>query len=181
MFSFEHMGCDDLGLKWFKTRLSPKKLMKTLVKWQTGLDWNTNYFENHDQPRFVSRFADSEGFREKCSMMMAGLTMTLRGTPFVYQGQELGMTNGDFRCLRQIQDVESHGVDKMAKALHIPAAMRWNMIRRGTRDNARTPMQWDDSPNAGFTSGRPWLRVNRNFRQLNAKKDMQNPGGVFAF
>ena len=181
VFSFEHMGCDDLGLKWFKTRLSPKKLMKTLVKWQTGLDWNTNYFENHDQPRFISRFADSEGFREKCSMMMAGLLMTLRGTPFVYEGQEFGMTNGDFRCLKQIQDVESHGVDKMARDLHIPAAMRWNMIRRGTRDNARTPVQWDDSPNAGFTTGKPWLRINRNYKTVNAARDMADPNGVFAF
>ena len=91
------------------------------------------------------------------------------------------MTNGDFRCLKQIQDVESHGVDKMAKDLHIPAAIRWNMIRRGTRDNARTPMQWDGSLNAGFTTGRPWLRVNRNYRQINAAKDMANPNGVFAF
>jgi oligo-1,6-glucosidase len=176
------MGCDDIGLKWFKTRLRPKKLMKTLVKWQTGLDWNTNYFENHDQPRFVSRFADSEGFREKCSMMMAGLLMTLRGTPFVYQGQEIGMTNGDFRCLKQIQDVESHGVDAMARdALHIPAKMRWNMIRRGTRDNARTPMQWDNSLNAGFTTGKPWLRVNRNHKKINVMADRADENSVFSF
>ena len=182
VFSFEHMGCDDLGLKWFKTRLRPKKLMKTLVKWQTGLDWNTNYFENHDQPRFISRFADSEPFREKCSMMMAGLLLTLRGTPFIYQGQEIGMTNGDFRCLKQIQDVESHGVDAMARdTLYIPAKMRWDMIRRGTRDNARTPMQWDDSQSAGFTTGKPWLRVNRNHKTLNAAADKADENGVFAF
>jgi hypothetical protein len=182
VFSFEHMGCDDLGLKWFKTRLSPKRLMKTLVKWQTGLAWNTNYFENHDQPRFISRFADSEGYREKCSMMMAGLLLTLRGTPFIYEGQEIGMTNGDFRCLKQIQDVESHGVEVMARdMLHIPKKIRWNMIRKGTRDNARTPMQWDASANAGFTTGRPWLRVNGNHKKVNVAADKADPNGVFAF
>jgi glycosidase len=92
------------------------------------------------------------------------------------------MTNGDFRCLKQIQDVESHGVDKMAKEmLHIPAGIRWNMIRRGTRDNARTPVQWTPGTNAGFTSGKPWLRINRNHTTVNAETDMANPNGVFAF
>ena len=92
------------------------------------------------------------------------------------------MTNGDFRCLKQIQDVESHGVDAMARdMLHIPKKMRWNMIRRGTRDNARTPVQWDNSPNAGFTTGKPWLRVNQNYHKLNVAADKADPNGVFAF
>ena len=181
VFSFEHMGCDDIGLKWFKTRLRPKRLQKILVDWQTGVDWNTIYFENHDQPRFISRFDDSAAFRAECSTMMAGLQMTLRGTPFVYQGQEIGMTNGDFAGLHEIQDVESHGVEAMAKGLHIPASIRWKMIARGSRDNGRTPVQWDDSPNAGFTTGTPWLKVNGNYKTLNAKADKADPYGVFAF
>jgi oligo-1,6-glucosidase len=114
--------------------------------------------------------------------MMAGLLLTLRGTPFIYQGQEIGMTNGDFRCLKQIQDVESHGVEVMARdMLHIPAKIRWNMIRRGTRDNARTPMQWDATANAGFTTGKPWLRVNKNHSFLNVEADKADANGVFAF
>ena len=182
VFSFQHMGCDDLGLKWFKTRLSPKRLMKTLVTWQQQVAWNTNYFENHDQPRFISRFSDSAGYRAECSMMMAGLLLTLRGTPFIYQGQEIGMTNGDFADLHEIQDVESHGVEAMARdMLHIPKSIRWNMIRRSTRDNARTPMQWDDSANAGFTAGTPWLKVNENYKTVNAKASLADPYGVFAF
>ena len=181
VFSFEHMGCDDLGLKWFKTRLSPKRLMKTLVKWQTGLSWNTNYFENHDQPRFISRFADSDGFRREASTMMAGLIMTLRGTPFIHEGQEIGMTNGNFRCLKQIQDIESHTVNEMAKSLGIPAKMRWNMIRRSTRDNGRMPMQWSDEKNAGFTTGKPWLKVNGDYKEVNVKREQADPDGVLNF
>ena len=181
VFSFEHMGCDDLGLKWFKTRLRPQRLMKILNKWQTGLNWNTVYFENHDQPRFISRFRDSGPFRKECSKMMAGLVMTLRGTPFVYEGQEFGMTNGDFANLQEIQDVESHGVEAMAKNLHIPKGMRWRMIRRGTRDNARTPVQWSPETNAGFTTGKPWLKINGNYPQVNAQTDMADSDSVFAF
>ena len=181
VFSFEHMGCDDLGLKWFKTRLRPKKLMRSLVKWQTGLDWNTNYFENHDQPRFISRFADADGFRREASTMMAGLTMTLRGTPFIHEGQEIGMTNGNFRCLKQIQDIESHTVNEMARHLGIPAKMRWDMIRRGTRDNGRMPMQWSDGQNAGFTTGKPWLKINGDYKQVNVAKEQADPDGVLRF
>ena len=113
--------------------------------------------------------------------MMAGLEMTLRGTPFIHEGQEIGMTNGNFRCLKQIQDIESHTVDAMAKSMGIPAKMCWNMIRRGTRDNGRMPMQWSDEKNAGFTTGKPWLRINRNHTTVNAETDMTNPNGVFAF
>ena len=181
VFSFEHMGCDDLGLKWFKTRLSPKRLMKTLVKWQTGLSWNTNYFENHDQPRFISRFSDSDGFRREASTMMAGLEMTLRGTPFIHEGQEIGMTNGNFRCLKQIQDIESHTVNEMAKRLGIPTKLRWNMIRRGTRDNGRMPMQWSDEKNAGFTTGKPWLKINGDYKEVNVAKEQLDPDGVLNF
>ncbi len=181
LFSFEHMGCDDLGLKWFKTRLSPKKLMTTLDKWQRELHWNAWYFENHDQPRFVSRFPDGEKHRFACSTMMAGLLMTLRGTPYMHEGQEIGMVNGDFANLDEIQDVESHTVWEMAKRLGIPKGMRWKMIQRTSRDNGRTPMQWNDDENAGFTTGTPWLKINGNYRQVNAAKEMADEKGILAF
>ena len=181
LFSFEHMGCDDLGLKWFKWRFSPKKLMNTLDKWQRELSWNAWYFENHDQPRFVSRIPGGEENREKCSMMMAGLQLTLRGTPYIYQGQEIGMLNGDFLSLDEIQDVESHTVNAMAIKLHIPKKMRWNMLRRGSRDNGRTPVQWDDSENAGFTTGKPWLKVNANHKYINARRELEKEDGIRAF
>ena len=181
VFAFQHMECDQIALKWFKTWLSPKRLMKCLVKWQTELDWNACYFENHDQPRFISRFTDSKGFREKASTMMAGLQMTLRGTPYIYEGQEIGMENGDFADLSEVQDIESHNIYAMAKKLCIPKSIRWKMIRRTSRDNARTPMQWNDSPNAGFTTGKPWLKVNGNYREVNVAKDTADETGVFAF
>ena len=181
VFSFEHMECDQVFVKWFKTRLSPRRLMKTLTKWQTGLSWNACYFENHDQPRFISRFSDSAGYRVEASKMMAGLLMTLRGTPFVFEGQEIGMTNGDFAELSQVMDIESHNIYAMAKKLGIPSSIRWKMIKRTSRDNARTPMQWTDGENAGFTSGTPWLRVNSNHNEVNVQKEMSDVNGVLAF
>ena len=181
VFAFQHMECDQVFLKWFKTWLSPKRLMKCLVKWQTGLDWNACYFENHDQPRFISRFTDSAGFRKEASTMMAGLQMTLRGTPYVYEGQEIGMTNGDFKDLTEVQDIESHNIYAMATDLHIPKGIRWKMIQRTSRDNARTPMQWSDAANGGFTAGTPWLKVNGNYKAVNVAADMADEQGVRAF
>ena len=181
IFYFEHMECDQVFVKWFKTRLSPKKVMKTLTKWQTALEWNACYFENHDQPRFISRFADLKGYRAEASRMMAGLLMTLRGTPFVFEGQEIGMTNGDFKCLCEVEDIESHNIYEMAKGLGIPKKIRWKMIQRTSRDNARTPMQWSDEVGAGFTSGKPWLKINGNYKDVNVKAEQSREDGVLAF
>ena len=155
--------------------------MNTLDKWQRELHWNAWYFENHDQPRFVSRFPDGEKHRFACSTMMAGLLMTLRGTPYMHEGQEIGMTNGDFENLDEIQDVESHTVWEMAKKLGIPKGMRWKMIRRTSRDNGRTPMQWSGEENAGFTTGSPWLKINSNYREVNAEREMADENGILAF
>lgn len=176
VFAFEHMECDQVVAKWFKTKLVPRKLMKTLTKWQEGMDWNAIYFENHDQPRFISRFSDLGPYRKQASTMVAGLLMTLRGTPYVYEGQELGMTNGDFESLDEVMDIESHNVYKMATDLHMPKSMRWKMIQRTSRDNARTPMQWSDAPYAGFSVRAPWLKVNGNYKTVNAETEMQKKG-----
>ena len=181
IFYFEHMECDQVFVKWFKTRLSPKKVMKTLTKWQTALEWNACYFENHDQPRFISRFADLGNHRADASRMMAGLLMTLRGTPFVFEGQEIGMTNGDFKCLCEVEDIESHNIYEMAKGLGIPKKIRWKMIQRTSRDNARTPMQWSDEAGAGFTSGKPWLKINGNYKEVNVAAEQSREDGVLAF
>lgn len=181
LFAFEHMECDQVIVKWFKTKLKPKKLMQTLTKWQTALDWNGSYFENHDQPRFISRFMDAQHHRREASKMIAGLLMTLRGTPYVYEGQEIGMTNGDFSDLSEVQDIESHNVYKMATRLCIPKKIRWKMIQRTSRDNARTPMQWDATANAGFTTGKPWLKVNGNYQQVNVAAEEKDANGILAF
>ena len=181
VFSFEHMEVDQVIVKWFKTKLVPKKLMHVITKWQRGLDWNATYFENHDQPRFISRFSDAKNYRKECAKMVAGLLLTLRGTPYIYEGQEIGMTNGDFANIGEIMDIESHNIYKLAKKLHFPRALRWGMIMRTSRDHARTPMQWDWSENAGFTTGRPWLKVNANHEYINVKRDTADKNGVSAF
>ena len=181
VFAFEHMEVDQVIVKWFKTWLDPHKLMKCLTKWQQGMDWNSIYFENHDQPRFISRFSDLKDHRAKASMMMAGLQMTLRGTPYVFEGQEIGMTNADFENLSQVEDIESHNIYAMAKKLGIPAPLRWKMILRTSRDHGRTPMQWDASKNAGFTTGKPWLKVTGNYKTVNVAKELADENGVRAF
>ena len=181
VFSFRHMEVDQVFVKWFKTKLKPRKLMKVLTQWQKGLDWNAVYFENHDQPRFISRFADLGPYRQEASTMMAGLLMTLRGTPFVYEGQEIGMVNGDFKKLDEVMDIESHNIYAMAKKLWIPKPIRWKMIKRTSRDNARTPMQWSAEENAGFTAGTPWLKINGNYREVNAAAEAAKENGILAF
>ena len=114
--------------------------------------------------------------------MMAGLLMTLRGTPYLYQGQEIGMTNGDFSALQEIEDIESHNVHDMMKSLHMPKKLRWKLIRRTSRDNARTPMQWSSGENAGFTEGdKPWLKLNGNYKEVNVERELADDKGVLAF
>ena len=181
VFAFEHMECDQVGVKWFKTKFKPKKLMKILTKWQEGLPWNSCYFENHDQPRSVTRFTEGGEFREVGSKMLLGLLFSLRGTTYVYQGQEIGMTNGAFGSLDEIVDIESHNVDKMAKKLGIINPFRWKMIKATSRDNARTPMQWNAGENAGFTNGKPWLKLHPNYTEVNVESDLKNDNGVISF
>ena len=181
VFSFRHMECDQVIVKWFKKRLSPKKLMRTLTEWQTAIDWNSCYFENHDQPRFISRLAGAEKYRAPASRMMAGLLMTLRGTPFVYEGQEIGMTNGDFSSMDEIQDIESHNIYAFAKKLLLSRRARFRMIKKSSRDNARTPMQWSADEGAGFTAGTPWLKINKNHGWVNVEWEKSRDGGVLEF
>ena len=181
VFAFEHMECDQIGVKWFKTRFKPKKLMRTLTRWQTELDWNTCYFENHDQPRSVTRFTSGGEYRIIGAKMLLGLLFSLRGTTFVYEGQEIGMTNGAFDSLDEVMDIETHNVDKMARSLGIIEPFRWNLLKKTTRDNARTPMQWSADEGAGFTSGTPWLKLNPNYKEINVASDISDPDGVIAF
>jgi oligo-1,6-glucosidase len=181
VFSFEHMETDEFLLKWFKRRFNAARFAKTIAKWQNALDWNTVYLENHDQQRSVSRFGDDREYWAPSAKLLAAMLFTLRGTPFVYQGQEIGMTNFDFTGMDQIQDVESHNVYSLTKKLHFPAGYRWRMIQRASRDNSRTPMQWSAEDNAGFTTGTPWLGVNHNYTRINAASEMAHPDSVRSF
>ena len=180
VFSFQHMECDQYFFKWFKRKFRPKVFFDCLVKWQQELDWNALYLENHDQPRSIPRFG-SERYWKESGKLLATLLLTLRGTPFLYQGQEIGMVNFDFTRLRQLNDVESKNVDKIRRRFHLPLKLRWRILSRTSRDNARTPFQWDGGPQGGFTGGRPWLGVNHNCAAINLADQEKDPDSIWSW
>ena len=168
LFQFDFMDLDGCGGKWNVIPFDLRKLKQLLVRWQEAIDWNTLFWGNHDQPRAVSRFGSdaSEALRVRSAKMLAAAMYLLRGTPFLYQGEEISMTNFPFRDETQLRDVESLNLLAQARK-DGREAWAWNGIRKKGRDNARTPMQWDASANAGFTAGTPWIDVNPNYRQIN--------------
>jgi len=179
VFSFEHMECDQRFIKWLKRDFRPKAFFECLIKWQKELPWNTIYLENHDQPRSIPRFG-SNGYWRESGKLLATLLLTLRGTPFIYQGQEIGMVDFDFDGVDELDDVESRNVDHILAACHVPERLRWKIIARTSRDNARTPMQWDDGPNAGFTTAdKAWLGVNRNYHFINLADQENDPDSIW--
>lgn len=181
VFSFEHMETDCFKIKWFLRKFKPDRFFACLTKWQTSLPWNTVYFENHDQPRSVSRYGNDAEYHDQSAKALATLLLTLRGTPFLYEGEEIGMTNFDFPDMEKVRDVESINIWNMGKRLHLPYGLRWRMIKTKSRDNARTPMQWDDSINGGFSAGTPWLSVNGNYPRINVKRQEDDPGSVLSY
>ena len=181
VFSFEHMETDCFKIKWFLRKFKPDRFFACLTKWQNSLPWNTVYFENHDQPRSVSRYGNDAEYHDQSAKALATLLLTLRGTPFLYEGEEIGMTNFDFPDMEKVRDVESINIWNMGKRLHLPYGLRWRMIKTKSRDNARTPMQWDDSINGGFSAGTPWLSVNGNYPRINVKRQEDDPGSVLSY
>lgn len=181
VFSFEHMETDCFKIKWFLRKFKPNRFFACLTKWQNALPWNTVYFENHDQPRSVSRYGNDAEYHDQSAKALATLLLTLRGTPFLYEGEEIGMTNFDFPDMEKVRDVESINIWNMGKRLHLPYGLRWRMIKTKSRDNARTPMQWDDSINGGFSAGTPWLSVNGNYPRINVKRQEDDPGSVLSY
>lgn len=186
VFHFEHVeGDGELG-KWTDQRPNLLKLKQILSKWQIELEnsaWNSLYWNNHDQPRAVSRFGnDSSEFRELSAKMLATCLHMMKGTPYIYQGEELGMTNYPFSDISQFQDIESKNAYKeLVLGGHISHERMMNYLRCKSRDNARTPMQWNDKEQAGFTDGTPWLAVNPNFKEINADQQIEDPDSVFSY
>ncbi len=174
IFSFEHMETDQFYVKWFPRKFSPKRFSSTITKWQHALFWNANYLENHDQPRSVSRYGNDSEHLELSAKMLGTLLLTLRGTPFIYQGQEIGMTNVNFTHIDQITDIDSKNLHRLTTKLHIPKWYQWKMIMRGTREHARTPMQWDETSQSGFSTETPWIRVNPNYKNINVKNQLDD-------
>lgn len=181
VFTFDHLEVDRLAFRYGPKPFSARELLARLTRWQTGLDQPTAVLENHDQPRIVSHYGDDGRYWRRSAMLLATWLLTLRGTAFIYQGQEIGMTNGDFATLADLDDVESHSLDGLLAKAHLPARLRWALIRPGSRDNARTPMQWDDSEAAGFTSGTPWLKVNANKDWINYATQDQDRSSVLNY
>ncbi|MHB1130946.1 MAG: glycoside hydrolase family 13 protein [Chloroflexota bacterium] len=188
VFQFEHIRLDadpgsPTGWGWHRWELSDLK--QVMTRWQRNLEgkgWNSQYLSNHDQPRQVSRFGDDGQYRVESAKLLATFLHLLQGTPFIYQGEELGMTNVAFSSIEDYRDistrnhyrelVDEEGVDRQAAL---------ELVHRKSRDNARTPMQWDDSENAGFTSGTPWIKVNPNYREINAARALADPDSVLHY
>ena len=190
IFQFEHVSGSALKPchhgKWDGEAMTMPELRANFTKWQKDLEgcaWNSLFLSNHDQPRCVSRFGnDSEQYRELSAKMLATMTHFQKGTPYVYQGEELGMTNAYMENIADYRDIESlNAYKELTKKENIPAETVMGYIKAVGRDNARTPMQWDASENGGFTSGTPWLQVNKNYKTINAAAQVNDPDSVFAY
>lgn len=186
VFQFEHMDVDaGDGDKWTVVPWTLQKLRGVLHKWQTGLaedGWNSLYLNNHDQPRMVSRFGNDGEYRVPSAKMLATLLHTLKGTPYIYQGEELGMTNIQFNSIEDYRDIEILNMyeERVTQGNADPGTIMEAIHVKG-RDNARTPMQWNAGPNAGFTTGTPWIRINPNYKEINAEASMSDPDSVFRY
>ena len=187
VFQFEHVDLirGPIG-KWSDQKPKLRDFRRVMNKWQYELDgkaWNSLFLDNHDQPRVVSRFAnDSEQYRVVSAKMIATCLHMLKGTPYVYQGEELGMTNAYFDKLEDYRDIESiNAFHQYVDSGLVTAEDMMRYLKEISRDNARTPMQWDDSRNAGFTTGTPWININPNYPKINAQAAVADPDSVFHY
>lgn len=188
VFQFEHVDLDfdEKGNKWTDRKCRLTELKEVLSRWQTGLygkAWNSLFWCNHDQPRVVSRFGnDSPEYREVSAKMLTVCLHMMQGTPYIYQGEELGMTNVPFKGIADFRDLDSINAywELTGKGIFKEEEML-RFLRYKSRDNARTPMQWDASPNAGFTEGEPWIMVNPNYGEINAADQIGREDSVFSF
>jgi len=183
VFQFEHTGLDyDERGKWTTKRFYLPDLKENLSKWQNELEgeaWNSLYWDNHDQPRIVSRLGDDSPLSAKC---IATVLHMMKGTPYIYQGEELGMTNYPFKSIDECRDIEILNAHKeLVGGGRMSEEDLMDGIRAKGRDNARTPMQWDDTKEAGFTTGKPWIGVNPNYKIINAKAELEDKTSVFYY
>ena len=186
VFQFEHIGLDQQEgkSKWDVASLPVVKLKQVLAKWQDklhGCGWNSLFWNNHDLPRIVSRWGNDREYRAESAKMLATLLHGMQGTPYIYQGEELGMTNVQFADISQYQDIETLNMySERLKEGYSKEAIMQSIYARG-RDNARTPMQWGTEANAGFTTGTPWIGVNPNYKTINAEAEIADPDSVFHY
>ena len=186
VFSFHHLKTDFMGNeKWVLVPNDFMKLKNILFGWQTGMAennaWNAVFWTNHDQPRPVSRYGNVEKYWKESAKMLATLIHGLRGTPYIYQGEEIGMTNTDFTSIDQFRDVESLNRYEILQKKGLKPEDAFRIIQIHSRDNGRTPMQWNDSVNGGFTTGEPWIGVNSNYTSVNAQDQLKDEDSIFHY
>ena len=186
VFSFHHLKVDFMGNeKWVMDPADFGKLKENLLTWQTKMEehnaWNAVFWCNHDQPRVVSRFGDEGKYWKESAKLLAGVVHCLRGTPYIYQGEELGMTNAHFTRLEQYRDVESLNHFQILRDKGMGEESALAILAAHSRDNSRTPVQWDGSENAGFTAGEPWIQVNPNYKRINAREQAEDPDSIFSY
>ncbi len=186
VFQFEHVEGDGKYGKWTDEKVPLIRLKKIMSKWQTelyGKAWNSLFWDNHDQPRAVSRFGDDRPeHREVSAKMLATCLHMMQGSPYIYQGEELGMTNYPFRSEEEFRDIESvNAIKEWCDSGVVSKEDFWPCLLKKSRDNARTPVQWDDTENAGFTTGTPWIGVNPNYTEINAKAETADENSVFHY
>lgn len=189
LFQFDHMALDTderqmLG-KWAVKPWSLLELKQSMTHWQKALEnkgWNSLYLANHDQPRALSRFGDDGQYRVESAKLLATFLHTLQGTPYIYQGEEIGMTNVKFSSINDYKDIETHNIYReLVEQRGFEPQVVMEMIYAKGRDNARTPMQWDVSTNAGFTDGTPWIKVNPNYPTINVEQALADPHSIFYY
>ncbi len=186
VFQFEHMDVDaDGDNKWSEKKMDLRDMKQVLTKWEKGLEniaWNSLFWENHDQPRSVSRYGNDGVYWEKSAKMLATCLHMMQGTPYIYQGQELGMTNVPFQNIEDFRDLDSiNAYHELTEQGVFTKEEMMKRLRYKSRDNARTPFQWSDEENAGFTVGSPWIMVNPNYKQINAKDQIGRADSVFSY
>ena len=186
VFQFEHMDVDADGTnKWSDKKMDLRDLKHIMTKWQKGLEgiaWNSLFWENHDQPRSVSRFGNDAEYWEESAKMLATCLHMMQGTPYIYQGEELGMTNVPFGDISDFRDLDSINAyrELTGQGVFTPEEML-RYLRYKSRDNARTPFQWSDEKHAGFSSGDPWIMVNPNYKTINAREQMTRENSIFHY
>ena len=182
MIAFSHMEADCFYNEVLPSKFNLVKMKKAFTDWQLKLEgrgWNALYIENHDHPRIISRYG-SEKYHDESGKMLAAMYILQRGTPFIYQGQEIGMTNIALLRLDMYKDVATFNIARIASKL-LPKKTVLKLIQRATRENARTPVQWSDAENAGFSTVKPWFSVNPNYKQINVEAQEDDPGSLLNF
>jgi trehalose-6-phosphate hydrolase len=183
-FSFHHLKVDyPNGNKWTKADFDFHSLKEILSNWQVGMNqgggWNALFWCNHDQPRAVSRFGDDRKYHNESAKMLATALHMMQGTPYIYQGEEFGMTNPNFNSIEEYRDVESLNIFNIKKTEGMDEQEILDILKQKSRDNSRTPVQWDSSQNAGFTTGKPWIQTASNYEEINAEKAVNDSNSIF--